>query len=90
MVNMKQQQYAEQFDKFYADEWDLSMAYVPSDFIKKFDMDRHLARYYLMKMVYEKKIFRIKYTNKTFYIKYDDKLLDKFKEYTWMGVQITK
>jgi len=78
------------FNDFYEREWQTDLVYVPSDFINTFKIDRHLARYYLMQMVYEKKLFRVKYSNKTFYAKYNERLIDKFKEYTWLGVQITK
>lgn len=78
------------FDEFYNDEWDESMFYLPSDFIDKFDINRHLARYYLMNMVYEKKLFRVKYCNKTYYRKEDDYWHPRFKEFIWFGVEVTK
>lgn len=90
MANKKYDQISIKFNDFYEREWQTDLVYVPSDFITTFNIDRHLARYYLMQMVYEKKLFRVKYTNKTFYVKYNEKLIDKFKEYTWLGVQITK
>ncbi len=77
-----------QFEEFYDQQWKDQEMYTPSDFINYFGINRHLARYYLMNMLYERKLFRVKYSNKTFYGKYDLKTIDRFKEFTWMGVEI--
>lgn len=77
-----------QFNEFYTETWQSEEMYTPSDFINYFGINRHLARYYLMNMLYERKLFRVKYSNKTFYGKYDLGLIDRFKEFTWIGVEI--
>lgn len=80
---------ADKFSEFYDTKWTERSMYTPSDFINEFGINRHLARYYLMLMVYEKKLFRVKYSNKTFYAKRNPDLVDRFKEYIWMGVEVT-
>ena len=80
---------AQKFDEFYEQKWFDHGMYTPSDFISEFGINRHLARYYLMIMVYEKKLFRVKYSNKTFYGKRKPEFVDKFKEFVWMGVEVT-
>ena len=73
-----------------SDEWNLDYMYTPSDFIKMFGITRHLSRYYLMALVYEKKLYRAKYLNKTWYDKVcDQDMLSLCKEYTWIGVEVT-
>lgn len=80
---------SKKFNEFYESKWDSNYMYTPSDFIDEFGINRHLARYYLMDMVYEKKLFRVKYANKTFYGKRSTNAIDKFKEFVWMGVEVT-
>lgn len=77
------------FRKFIDEEWDSNYMYTPSDFIEKFGITRHLSRYYLMDLVYERKLYRVKYANKTWYDKVDDSWQSRFKEYIWMGVEVT-
>jgi len=79
---------ARKFADFYDTAWDKSYMYTPSDFISRFGINRHLARYYLMDMLYDRKVFRVKYSNKTFYGFYDPVLIDRFKEFIWMGVEV--
>lgn len=79
---------ANKFKDFYENMWLRDEMYAPSDFIGKFGINRHLARYYLMDMLRERKVFRVKYSNKTFYGIYNLKVIDKFKEFTWMGVEV--
>ena len=76
------------FSEFYETKWNDDYMYTPSDFIGCFRINRHLARYYLMDMLYSRKVFRVKYSNKTFYGKYDLKTIDRFKEFIWMGVEV--
>jgi hypothetical protein len=80
---------AKKFSDFYESTWNAAYMYTPSDFIDQFGINRHLARYYLMDMVYEKKLFRVKYANKTFYGKRISNTIDRFKEFVWMGVEVT-
>lgn len=80
---------AKKFEDFYESRWEDRGMYTPSDFINEFGINRHLARYYLMIMVYSKQLFRVKYSNKTFYGKRIPENIDKFKEYVWMGVEVT-
>lgn len=80
---------AMKFKDFVENEWDDDYMYTPSDFIVKFGITRHLSRYYLMDLVYQHVLFRVKYANKTFYGKHDDVWISKFREFTWMGVEVT-
>ena len=79
---------SKKFRNFFETQWQSDYCYSPSDFIKLFGITRHLARYYLMDLVYEKKLFRIKYGNKTYYALREDEIMGKFKEYVWIGVEI--
>jgi len=79
-----------QFNEYYNKRWVENDFYLPSDFIKEFKINRHLARYYLMNMVYEKKLFRVKYYNKTYYRKLDTFWHPRFKELMWFGVEVTR
>ena len=85
---IKDEELSKKFADFYDKEWNANFMYTPSDFIEKFGINRHLARYYLMAMLYDSKVFRVKYSNKTFYGLYDLKLIDRFKEFIWMGVEV--
>jgi hypothetical protein len=81
------------FNNFYDECW-ISDWYSPSDFNGIFGINRHLSRYYLLNMVDEGKLFRIKYLNKTFFVKktavYKDVLAeDYFRGYIWIGVEIS-
>jgi len=78
------------FKEFFETKWIENDFYLPIDFIKEFDINRHLARYYLMNMVYEKLLFRVKYCNKTYYRKKDTYWHSRFKELIWFGVEVTK
>lgn len=80
---------ADKFLLFFNTEWDTNMMYTPSDFIDKFGINRHLARYHLMNLVYGKILFRVKYTNKTFYGNRDAESIDAFKQRIWMGAEVT-
>ena len=88
-------QLLKKFNDFLNYTWQDNYYYSPSDFDAIFGINRHLARYYLLNMVYENKLFRVKYLNKTFFIKrhamYSPIVTaeSKFREYIWMGVQIT-
>ena len=86
--NSRDEALIKKFSEFYNNEWNDEFMYTPSDFIGRFGINRHLARYYLMDMLYGCKVFRVKYSNKTFYGKYDLKIIDKFKEFIWMGVEV--
>jgi hypothetical protein len=41
-----------------------------------------------MDMVYEKKLFRVKYGNKTYYALRKDYIMNRFKEYIWIEVEV--
>lgn len=78
------------FRKFVETDWNTEYMYTPSDFIEMFGITRHLSRYYLMDLVYEKKLYRVKYLNKTWYDKVnDEQMLSKCQEFIWMGVDVT-
>lgn len=79
---------SKKFKHFFENQWHPNYCYSPSDFIKIFGVTRHLARYYLMDMVYEKKLFRVKYGNKTYYALRKDYIMNRFKEYIWIGVEV--
>ena len=76
------------FDEFYDNEWKDDQFYSPSELSPKFGTDRHLSRYYLMDMVYEKKLFRVKHKNKTSYGKRIPEHIQRIRDYTWMGVEV--
>jgi hypothetical protein len=87
-------QLIKKFNNFLNHAWLDDWYYSPSDFDEIFGINRHLARYYLLNMVYENKLFRVKYLNKTFFIKrramYNSITAEsKFREYIWMEVKIT-
>lgn len=86
---VKDQKLLDKFNNFYESEWNNDFFYTPSDFIPKFGINRQLSRYYLMNMVWEGKLFRVKYLNKTFYGNRLPELMDLMKQYIWMGVEIT-
>lgn len=77
-----------QFHDFFNSIWKADYMYTPSDFITPFNINRHLARYYLMDMVWEGLLFRVKYANKTFYGMITPSAIDKFSEFIWMGVEV--
>jgi hypothetical protein len=77
-----------QFHEFFKNEWKIDYMYTPSDFITPFKINRHLARYYLMDMVWEGLLFRVKYANKTFYGAILPTTIDLFNEFIWMGVEV--
>jgi hypothetical protein len=80
---------AKQFEDYFKSKWIETMFYTPSDFIREFKINRHLARYYLMSMVWDKRLFRVKFSNKTYYRKRDPLRIDRYKELVWFGVEVT-
>ena len=78
-----------QFNLFYEEKWEENLFYLPSDFIKEFDINRHLARYYLMNMVYEKKLFRVKYYNKTSQVPAKSHEPEDYSPYTTNGLGLS-
>ena len=80
----------DQFNEFYECDWNSQHMYNPSDFTKIFGITRHLARYYLMNLVREHRLFRVKYENKTFYGKAEPFAISRFNEYIWIGVEVTR
>lgn len=81
---------AKRFEDFYENEWHDRDFYTPSELADKFNTDRHLSRYYLMLMVYARKLIRMKYSNKTSYCKNNKVNYDALCEYIWIGVELTK
>ena len=89
-IRIGDEELIKKFNEFYENEWQSKYAYTPKDFIIKFDINRHLARYYLMNMVWDKRLFRVKYANKTYYMMRDDVWIDKFSQLLWFGVEVSK
>lgn len=79
-----------QFMEFTTNEWNPDMVYTTGDFVKKYKITRHLARYYLFdKLVrQEKLLFRVMFYNKSYFIKRTPENIDMMSEFVWMGVKI--
>lgn len=81
---------SDKFNDYFENQWKTDFMYLPNDFIDMFGINRHLSGYYLMKMVREGKLFRIKYCNKTYYRKWDVERYLLYCEFIWFGVEVTK
>jgi len=80
----------QEFMDFYNKEWSDDLVFITSDFTSRFNIDRHLTRYYLFDRMTRKEglLFRIMYKNKAYYLKKTPENLRRFKRFVWIGVEI--
>ena len=65
--------------RFYADKWDNNFAYTAKYFSNTYYISEAIARWFLMKLVYQNKLIALKVDNRVYFMKPENR--SRFEKY---------